>query len=78
MAEGKMEEKFGALLRLITLVNVCGRGGVHAAEEGHGPEDINFVVEEGESVRHRSLGFPNREMLFDDIALRGGIPIISC
>ena len=53
MAAGKMEKKFGAFLqcvRLITLANICGRGGVFAAEEGHGPEDINFVIEEeGES-----------------------------
>ena len=53
MAAGKMENKFGVFLqcvRLITLANICGRGGVFAAEEGHGPEDINFVIEEeGES-----------------------------
>ena len=50
MAAGKMEENHGAFfhfVRLITLVNICG--GAFAAEEGHGPTDINFVTEEGES-----------------------------
>ena len=52
MAAGEMRDKYGTFLltvRLITLVNICGREAVLAAEEGHGPEDINFVTEEGES-----------------------------
>ena len=51
MAAGEMRDKYGTFLltvRLITLVNICGREAVLAAEEGHGPEDINFVTEEGE------------------------------
>ena len=66
MAAGKMEDKFGAFLqcvRLITLANICGRGGVFAAEEGHGPEDLNFVIEEGESDIGALVRLPNREMI---------------
>ena len=43
-----MEDKLGAFLQCVALTIICGRGSL-AAEEGHGPEDINFVIEEGES-----------------------------
>ena len=74
MAAGKMEDKFGAFLqcvRLITLANICGRGGVFAAEEGHGPEDINFVIEEEGESDIGALDFQTEQEMRFDSALRG-------
>ena len=52
MATRKVDSDFGRFSQLarliVVLVNICGR--IFAAEEGHGPEDINFVTEEGESA----------------------------
>ena len=69
-----MEDKLGAFLQyvgLIALTIICGRGSL-AAEEGHGPEDINFVIEEGES--NTATFAPkvlSHEPPFEDITIRG-------
>ena len=73
-AAEKMEDKLGAFLQcvgLITFANFCGRGAL-AAEEGHGPEDINFVIEEGES--NKATFAPevlSHELPFEDITILG-------
>ena len=56
---------------LIALTIICGRGSL-AAEEGHGPEDINFVIEECES--NKATFAPevlSHELPFEDITILG-------
>ena len=73
-AAEKMEDKLGVFLQcvgLIALTIICGRGSL-AAEEGHGPEDINFVIEEGES--NTATFAPevlSHELPFEDITILG-------
>ena len=76
MATRKVDGDFGTLSQfvrlIVVLVNICG--GIFAAEEGHGPEDINFVTEEGESAAEEeelARTLCSQTAIFFDITLRG-------